>query len=213
LQRRLVRQAVHRLRPGFRDLDYAAVERAVSVIHAGGQCDLVGGLRLLREGSLVWVAAWEAEPPAVLWEGLGWPQLAAGQEIELPLSGATHLPGGWQMVSHQAAATPDMLDAALANQDPYQADLDADRLTAARAPLRLRVRRPGDRFQPLGLEGHTTKLSDFFINQKLPRRARALWPLLDCGGTIAWIPGLRLAHPFRLNQGTTRLVHLRLIRE
>lgn len=212
LQRRLVRRAVHQLRPGLRDLDYAAVGRAIAAINSGGGCDLVGGLRLWREGSLIWVATWEAELPALRTDGQLWPQLPSRQAIDLPLPGAVDLPGGWRLVADLATITPEALSAALSNQDPYQADMDADRLFAAGAQLKLRARRPGDRFQPLGLEGHSLKLSDFFINQKLARGARDQWPLLACGETIAWIPGLRLAQNFRLHRNTNRIVHLQLAR-
>jgi len=35
------------------------------------------------------------------------------------------------------------------------------------------------------------KLSDFFINEKLPPRARGRWPLLCAGEKIIWVPGFR----------------------
>jgi tRNA(Ile)-lysidine synthase len=63
------------------------------------------------------------------------------------------------------------------------------------------------------MDGHTMKLSDFWVNQKLPRRARAKFPLVLAGDEIAWVPGFRLAHPFRLREETRRAVLLRLIRE
>jgi tRNA(Ile)-lysidine synthase len=215
LQRRLVRQAVQRLRPGLRDVDYAAVERAIAVIQgsSGEQCDLVGGLRLLREGNLIWVAAWEAEIPLAQWAGQDWPQLPAGQEIPLPVPGEFELPGGWRLISRISAATSEALASALANHDPYQVDLDAETLQSSANPLQLRSRRPGDRFQPLGLGGHSMKISDFFINSKLPRRARLQWPLLVCGETIAWVPGLRPSHEFRIRQGTYLLLHFQLVRD
>jgi len=212
LQRRLVRRAVHQLRPGLRDLDYAAVGRAIAAINSSGGCDLVGGLRLWREDSLIWVATWDAEIPALGQDGQFWPQLSSRQAIELRLPGTIDLDGGWRLTADLSAATPAILTAALSNQDPYQADLDAYLLFAAGAPLELRARRPGDRFQPLGLNGHSLKLSNFFINRKLPRRARDRWPLLTCGETIAWIPGLQLAHNFRLHEDSTRIVHLQLAR-
>jgi tRNA(Ile)-lysidine synthase len=52
--------------------------------------------------------------------------------------------------------------------------------------------------QPLGLGGHSQKLSDFFVNEKVPARARARWPLLCAGETVVWVPGHRLAEPFKL---------------
>jgi len=56
---------------------------------------------------------------------------------------------------------------------PHQAWVDADTVGS---PLYVRARRPGDRFAPLGMDGHTMKLSDFMINVKIPRRARDRWP-------------------------------------
>jgi tRNA(Ile)-lysidine synthase len=62
------------------------------------------------------------------------------------------------------------------------------------------------------LDGHSLKISDFFINVKLPRRARDTWPLVISGGEIAWVPGYRLAHPFRLHSGSMAAVHIQLTR-
>ena len=104
-------------------------------------------------------------------------------------------------------------ESTLVNADPYQAWLDADSLAWGEPVLHLRTRREGDSFQPLGLGGHRVKLSDFFINTKLPRRARDGWPLVISGEAIAWIPGLRLAHPFRLQDDTRRIIHIRLSRD
>jgi tRNA(Ile)-lysidine synthase len=94
---------------------------------------------------------------------------------------------------------------------PYTAWLDGEALSF---PLAVRSRRPGDRFRPLGLGGHSVKVSDYFINVKLPRRARESWPLvLSADGEIAWIPGFVPAHPFRLTGETRQVVCLRLSRE
>jgi tRNA(Ile)-lysidine synthase len=76
----------------------------------------------------------------------------------------------------------------------------------------VRSPRPGDSFKPLGMEGQTIKLSDFFVNIKVPKRARAKWPLLLVDDEIAWVMGLRLAHPYRLEQPTRYALHLRLKR-
>ena len=71
---------------------------------------------------------------------------------------------------------------------------------------------PGDSFQPFGMNGQSVKLSDFFVNIKLPKRAREHWPLFFVGNEIAWVIGLRLAHPFRLNDKSRKGVRLQLKR-
>ncbi len=63
---------------------------------------------------------------------------------------------------------------------------DADRLDQ-RLVVRNFVR--GDRIRPLGMEGER-KLTDVFIDKKLPRERRANWPLVVSGDEIIWIPAL-----------------------
>ena len=63
-------------------------------------------------------------------------------------------------------------------------------------PVYLRSLRPGDRLDPQGMEG-SQKLSDLFINLKVPRHMRTSVPLLcDNGGPedeerILWVVGHR----------------------
>ena len=59
--------------------------------------------------------------------------------------------------------------------------------------LRVRVRQPGDRFQPLGMEGKK-KLQDFFTDDKVPREWRDRVPVLVAQQGIAWVVGYRIAH-------------------
>lgn len=89
------------------------------------------------------------------------------------------------------------------------AALDAETLAA---PLVLRSPRPGDRFQPLGLQGRK-KLSDLLIDRKWPRILRDELLLLTCGDQIAWVAGLEIAHPFRVRPDSRRLLLLELQRE
>jgi tRNA(Ile)-lysidine synthase len=54
----------------------------------------------------------------------------------------------------------------------------------------------GDRIALPGLGGHK-KLSDFFIDRKVPRAERAGVPLLVAGDSIAWIVGHAVGEPYR----------------
>ena len=94
------------------------------------------------------------------------------------------------------------------NRDPFQAWID---LGERRPPLKIRPRRPGETFQPLGMGGHSLKVSDFMINQKIPRRARARYPLVVTGEEIVWIPGYPPAHPFRVRAESRQVIRLRLL--
>jgi hypothetical protein len=42
------------------------------------------------------------------------------------------------------------------------------------------------------LGGHSTRLTEFMINVKVPKDARAGWPLLIGKSGIAWVCGLRV---------------------
>jgi tRNA(Ile)-lysidine synthase len=75
-------------------------------------------------------------------------------------------------------------------------------------PMILKCQQPGVRFEPLGLHGKTQKLSDFWINKKIPHRFRSSWPLLFDGEEIAWIPGFQPAHKFKITGETRRAVKI-----
>ena len=97
--------------------------------------------------------------------------------------------GGWQIAISRARRDAQPGDFGT-EADPWTAHLDAD---AVGSELTLRPRQPGDRFQPQGLSGHSTKLNEFMINAKVPKDARAGWPLLCGAAGIAWVCGLRVA--------------------
>ena len=63
--------------------------------------------------------------------------------------------------------------------------------------LQVRSRRPGDRFQPLGMT-HTKKLQDFFTDARIPESWRDRVPLLVTDRGIAWVVGHRIAEWTRL---------------
>ena len=58
-------------------------------------------------------------------------------------------------------------------------------------PLLLRPRQKGDRIQPLGMNGQSKKLKDYFIDEKVPAEDRdRIYVLANQEGTILAIPGL-----------------------
>ena len=65
------------------------------------------------------------------------------------------------------------------------------------APLYVRSWRYGDVFNPLGMEGHK-KVQDIFVDRKVPRTLRAVWPLVECRGQLVWIPGYQIAQGWEL---------------
>jgi tRNA(Ile)-lysidine synthase len=208
LQRHLLRRAMEVLRPGLRNIDFESVERALEFLaqppHSRQQ-DLIANLRLFQEGKLLWVADWDAVLPHA-----GWPQLREKAVQELNVPGELNLPGGWRLQATPVEDVNSARAAGLANTNPYQAWIDLDQLSL---PFKVRSRRAGDRFRPLGMAGHSIKLANFMVNVKLNRRARSAWPLVCTGDAIVWVVGFRIGHPFRLRKETIRAAHLNLVRE
>lgn len=62
------------------------------------------------------------------------------------------------------------------------------RVEGPEPPYQVRTWRPGDRMRPARLKGRSRKLSDLFIDAKVPRRMRehALVVVRDSDGTIEW---------------------------
>jgi tRNA(Ile)-lysidine synthase len=91
---------------------------------------------------------------------------------------------------------------------PDCAYLDAD---AVQGQLIVRNARRGDRFQPLGMPA-PKKLSDIFVDRKVPRAERGRLPLLCDAAGILWVPGYTIAACARITPRTTRALHITLHR-
>jgi tRNA(Ile)-lysidine synthase len=193
LQRRLLRKGIETLRPGLRDVDFAAIERVLAFLAEGneGVCEVVGNLRVFGEGARFWLAEKESDLPTDEWPQVDISPIRWGVGETVPLR------AGWRLRAEPVTA-PGPVPAG-----PDRAWVDARGLT----PLTVRRRRPGDVFQPLGMD-QPVKLSDFFINEKIPRRARDFWPLVCAGEEIVWIPGVRLGERFRVRGETREVLEL-----
>ncbi len=95
----------------------------------------------------------------------------------------------------------------LFEESPNVAMLDFDALDF---PLTLRTFRPGDRIQPLGMEGEK-KVKDLFMDCKIPTLHRKQVPLLFRGDRLLWVTGIRIDHRARLKPETQRILRAELI--
>jgi tRNA(Ile)-lysidine synthase len=69
--------------------------------------------------------------------------------------------------------------------------------------MRLRHWRPGDRFQPIGMQS-AAKLQDLFTNARVPAsRRRRLVVAENAEGGLFWVEGLRIGEIARVRTGTT----------
>jgi tRNA(Ile)-lysidine synthase len=203
VQRSLLRAALGKLLPSLRNIGYTEIERALAFVakpSRSGGMDWTANLCLYIEGNCLWV-----QPAGTLRPEPAWLQLTTSEPQELTIPGQVMLAQGWRITASIQAYDPSHPFPT----DPLQAWLDADQLTL---PLVLRKCHPGDRFQPLGMDGHSLKLADFWTNNALPRQARPAWLLVFSGEEIAWLPGFRPAHFCRIQASTSRLVSLKVSR-
>jgi tRNA(Ile)-lysidine synthase len=197
MQRRVLRRAYSHFQPGLIDIGFEAVERTRLLIAAPPstkQSDLIQGLRLSIEGVQVSISRWtfdELNPD--------WPQLVDDTHVLLPSQGSVLLPNGWTVSLEKVERSALNFDQISFNSDPYTAYLD---VSAIENRLVLRTRQDGDRYQPLGMDGRSIKLSDLMVNTKLPRQVRAKYPLVCAGHQIVWVPGMQPADFVRVTDNS-----------
>ncbi len=194
LIRNLFRRAAFLLKPGLRDVDFESLARVAAL----KPVELAGGLKTYAEGSRLYLTTSENTLPTT-----AWPQIRA----EISLSrGITRIENGWFFNCEECIGQDIMTDASQ-NSDRFIVWLDPG-LNSNR--LLARPPHTGDRFEPLGMPRQTTRLADLFINLKIIKRLRQGWPVVCIGETIAWVPGLRMAEPFKINAQTKRAIKIEL---
>ncbi|MGD2040450.1 MAG: tRNA lysidine(34) synthetase TilS [Anaerolineae bacterium] len=209
LQRSTIREAIHLLRRSLRNINFVHVENALRVVRdgsTGDQCTLPQGLMLTVGYDRFTVA--DAHAPQRVPD---LPLLPVGMErIAVACPGETLVHGTDWVLETEVLAQRHLAEEWSQNVDRWRAYLD---LRATGTDLWLRPRRPGDRFPPLGMEGHTVKLADFFTNQKVPWILRDRWPLLVGETGILWVCGQRPSHNARVVPATEQVLALRFARQ
>jgi tRNA(Ile)-lysidine synthase len=76
-------------------------------------------------------------------------------------------------------------------------------------PLMIRKWRQGDYFQPLGMTGFK-KVSDFFIDRKIPIHQKENTWILCSGKKIVWIMGHRLDNRFKVTPATSTVLKIEI---
>lgn len=93
--------------------------------------------------------------------------------------------------------------------DPLAVSIDEELLVY---PLVIRSWEQGDSFYPLGMRTRQ-KLSDFFIQQKVPLHAKKNIPLLVNGnGDIMWVGGYRTSDKYKVSASTKKVVIFELFK-
>ncbi|WP_367865396.1 tRNA lysidine(34) synthetase TilS [Pedobacter sp. WC2423] len=88
------------------------------------------------------------------------------------------------------------------DHNPQKAFIDADRLIF---PIVIRTWQEGDRFMPIGMRNYK-KLSNFFIDQKIPLPQKNSIPILINGnGDVVWVAGLRQDNRYKVTATTKKV--------
>ncbi len=90
--------------------------------------------------------------------------------------------------------------------DPTVEYIDFDKI---KLPLYLRNPQKGDKFRPLNMRGEK-KLSDFFIDEKVPNYLRGRVPVLECRDGIIWVCGYRIDDRYKISRNTKQILRLEI---
>lgn len=96
-------------------------------------------------------------------------------------------------------------DTTITGNSELIAKVDASK---AKFPMTVRSFRPGDHFYPLG--SGRKKVSDFFIDQKVPRSAKSRVPIIESEGDIIWVGGHRIDDRSKITQDTSECLIFQL---
>lgn len=199
----VLRDLILCLKPENTEISYDLIEMIVEALDKNHQTQLLHlekNLFLLVENGMGIFTI----TPGDVWES-HWP--INKEDIELKITNSiTNLNDQWSL-KMIICPIEEVEEIYMRNDNLLNAFLDRKSLTDR---ISIRRWRAGDKFQPLGMNGKSTKISDFWINQKIPQRARENWPLIENQESIVWIPGFQPSHQFRITAQTIETLILKL---
>lgn len=174
LSRRVIHLALERLLAG--QVEWPHVEGLLSLARgqSGRHVDLPGGLVAEAEYGHIRIGQPDHRPPA--------------EPVVAQVPGITVIP--WAEMQVEARYRTVDGDARWVYFDPARFSL----------PLTFRPRKPGDRFCPEGMGGHSKKVKDYLIDTKLPRRMRDRVPVLAAKEGVLWLVGARQDERFMVKR-------------
>jgi len=211
LQRHLLRVAVTKLAGDVRDIEASHIEAARSLLNkpASKRISLPHGL-ICHGGYDELVIASTAKqsqlPPCPF------PPLPG--EFPLKVPGKTVFPG-WKVIAsivRERAASPSSRGALGTSEGNCQSNLVAHfDLHKTGTALFVRQRRPGDRFQPLGMN-MPKKLQEFMVDAKIPRSWRGHIPIVCSPQQIIWVVGWHIDDRVKTTEASKEILRLEFIK-
>ncbi|MEO8397822.1 MAG: tRNA lysidine(34) synthetase TilS, partial [Chloroflexota bacterium] len=189
LQRRFIVWALHALNIQL-EVDYRRVIAAVEIAERGkrgARAQFNNGLQLRVEYQSVSIEFDDTLNVADL------PLLTSADALSVTIHGSTPINPNWSLTVAQS---------------PFeQSGLLAIR---EESKIIVRVRQPGDYFAPLGLGGHTQKISKWMIDHKVPAHLRDHLPLFVVDDQIAalWWQGWIISEKFAVTPSSSRIIYI-----
>jgi tRNA(Ile)-lysidine synthase len=185
LQKELIRRALLKADPFFR-INSRVIEAILRTIQASAKMELPGYLVV------------ECSQERI--QFLQKTSHTGFQEIDVTGAGDYHFPPAKTSLKFCVVKKPEL--PALR----HFAFVDAEK---ASFPLTIRNWKKGDSFQPLGMKGRK-KLSDFWIDRKVPQSKRKNIPLILKDDQIVWIAGHEIDDRFKVTSETRKILKIEL---
>jgi len=194
LQRQMLRYAIASLLGNLKDIESSHIEVIIDALAkpAGKVIGLPFGLNFTIEYDRYILAVESASLC---------PFPAIEVEIKLKIPGRTSLPGGMINASIEKKQAGGKWGG---ENNEFSACLDFDKVGEK---LTVRCRKPGDRFQPLGM-AQPKKLNIFMIDARIPQSWRRSIPLVCAGDRILWIVGYRIDERYKVRPETKNILRL-----
>lgn len=201
VRRRIIRMAVEAVKGDLRRINFNHIESLLKLLEKGRSCghlDLPGCISARREGDVLFISRGKSDRQLRRLGHDGRQNYFFKYMIPEPgFKPATiHIPEAGVQLKFSKTRVENIPDIRKTGQQV--AFFDMNRLAF---PLTVRNFEPGDRFTPLGMVG-TQKVTDFFINQKIPRCSRDRCPILLSRDKIIWIAGHRIGDSVKVTETT-----------
>ncbi len=203
LQRGVIRRALRHFRKHLADIQFSHVEsiRLLCREDRGEKyLDLPGEIRirksyhsleisttryLKKSGEEKTVDEWEYELPVL-------------QDVRFPLLGV-------EFTMKSCQNSPSIRKQCMTNKEKDRVCVDYDKLVL---PLKIRNRRPGDRFKPLNVS-YFKSVKSYFIDRKVRYCDRGKIALVaDSAGRIVWVVDYQLDDRFKITDQTTKILQI-----
>jgi len=207
VKRRLIREAVLRVKGNLRRMSFVHVEAAIKLAKKGLDSrflDFPDRIRISRQDHVLIISREEQNLRYLAAEGLS--SLTPEYEYRLFAPAEIFIKEAGVRICFSETAPEEAADWRRSGHGRNAALLDMEKI---RFPLLIRNFRRGDRFSPLGSSGRQ-KLSKFFIDHKVSRSERAKCPIVLSGNEIIWVVGHRLDNEVKIGPQTRRILKAEL---